>query len=141
MKNFNYRKYPEIIKDLRNEKGESQLQFAKKIDVSQSAVAKWELDKSEPTANALIKMSIHFNKTTDFILGLEDEWGNKIDINPTSTTPITPVTFSSEEEPKPRMIPVAARSRGNKIRNLELSEDEIRKIQASRIRKITDDDI
>ena len=50
----------------------SQMQLALCLNVSQSAVAKWELGKTEPTASALIKLSKFFGETTDYILGLEN---------------------------------------------------------------------
>ncbi len=145
MGNLYNRKYSEIIKELRNEKGESQAQFAKKIDVSQSAVAKWELEKSEPTASALIKMSIHFNKTTDFILGLEDDWGNKITINeekkPKFMKNVTPIIIKPQGVPEEELIPAVARSKDNAVKAVYLTKEEIEKIQASRIPDSDDDEL
>ncbi len=62
----------ERIKELRIEKGLSQMQLAKLLDMSQSAVAKWELGKTEPTASAIILLSKIFNESTDYLLGLSD---------------------------------------------------------------------
>lgn len=42
------------------------------------AVAKWELGKTEPTASALVSISKFFGVSTDYLLELEDEFGNKI---------------------------------------------------------------
>ena len=67
-----YMDYKERIKELRLERKLSQMQLAKKLDVSQSAVAKWELGKTEPTASAIVKMAKFFGETADYILGLED---------------------------------------------------------------------
>lgn len=64
--------YKERIKELRTERNISQMQLAIGLNVSQSAVAKWELGKTEPTASALIKMAKFFGETTDYILGLEN---------------------------------------------------------------------
>lgn len=64
--------YKERIKELRLERKLSQMQLAKKLDVSQSAVAKWELGKTEPTASSIVKMAKFFGETADYILGLED---------------------------------------------------------------------
>ena len=68
--------YRDRIIELRKESGLSQAQLAKKLNISQSAVAKWETKRTEPTAAAIISLSKIFNKTTDYILGLEDERGN-----------------------------------------------------------------
>ena len=65
-------KFSKRLKDLRIEKGMSQMDLAKATGISQSAIAKWELDKTEPTASALIKLSEFFGKTVQYLLGIED---------------------------------------------------------------------
>ena len=60
------------LKELRTAKGLSQMQLAKLLDISQSAIAKWELGKTEPTASAIIILAKFFNETTDYILGIID---------------------------------------------------------------------
>ena len=40
--------------------------------ISQSAIAKWELGKTEPTATALITLSHYFEESVDYLLGLVD---------------------------------------------------------------------
>ena len=70
--------FKDIIKDLRESQELSQYELAKALQVSQSAVAKWELGKTEPTASALISISKFFKVSTDYLLELEDEFGNKI---------------------------------------------------------------
>ncbi len=69
--------FRDVIKELREANKLSQYALAKALQVSQSAVAKWELGKTEPTASALISMAQYFNVSTDYLLGLEDEYGNK----------------------------------------------------------------
>ena len=64
--------FKDKLKELRISKNLSQMQLAQKTGVSQSAIAKWELGKTEPTASAIITLSKFFNETTDYILGLED---------------------------------------------------------------------
>lgn len=66
------------FKELREENKLSQKEIAKILNVSQSAVAKWELAKTEPTASAIIISTKTFKVTTDYLLGLEDDLGNKI---------------------------------------------------------------
>ena len=70
--------FKDIIKDLRESQELSQYELAKSLQVSQSAIAKWELGKTEPTASALISISKFFKVSTDYLLELEDEFGNKI---------------------------------------------------------------
>ena len=64
-------KFADILKELREEKGLSQKQLAETVGVSQSAVAKWELAKTEPTAGALLLLSEFFNVTVGQLLGAE----------------------------------------------------------------------
>lgn len=70
--------FKDIIKDLRESQELSQYELAKALQVSQSAIAKWELGKTEPTASALISISKFFKVSADYLLELEDEFGNKI---------------------------------------------------------------
>ena len=48
------------------------MQLARLLNMSQSAVAKWELGKTEPTASAIILLAKFFNESADFLLGLID---------------------------------------------------------------------
>lgn len=64
--------FKDRLKELRIENNLSQMQLAQKTGLSQSAIAKWELGKTEPTASALITLAKFFNETTDYILGLVD---------------------------------------------------------------------
>lgn len=64
--------YSTRIKELRISKGLSQMQLANFLNISQSAIAKWELGKTEPTASAIIALAKFFDESTDYILGLED---------------------------------------------------------------------
>lgn len=69
--------FKDIIKDLRESQDMSQYELAKALQVSQSAVAKWELGKTEPTSSALVSISKFFDVSADYLLELEDEFGNK----------------------------------------------------------------
>ena len=70
---YNYNmEFKEKIKELRLSKNLSQMQLSQKTGLSQSAIAKWELGKTEPTASAIITLAKFFNETTDYLLGLED---------------------------------------------------------------------
>ncbi|MBR6737749.1 MAG: helix-turn-helix transcriptional regulator [Clostridia bacterium] len=60
------------LKELRSSFNLSQMQLSIKTGISQSAIAKWELGKTEPTASAIITLAKFFGETTDYILGLED---------------------------------------------------------------------
>ena len=60
------------IKYLRLEKGLSQAQLAKNINVSQKAIDFWERGINEPKASYIVALSDFFDVSADFILGRED---------------------------------------------------------------------
>ena len=55
----------EKIKELRNEKGLSQMQLAKMIGVSQKAIDYWERNVNEPKASYIIALVKTFDVTFD----------------------------------------------------------------------------
>ena len=65
-------KFGEILRELRKEWNMSQMMLSEATGISQSAIAKWELGKTEPTASALITLAKYFNESVDFLLGLEE---------------------------------------------------------------------
>ena len=64
--------FSERLKELRKEHNLSQMDLSLKTRLSQSAIAKWELNKTEPTASALITLAKFFNESVDYLLGLID---------------------------------------------------------------------
>lgn len=65
-------KFAERLKEIRKEWNISQMELSKATGLSQSAIAKWELGKTEPTASALIALAEFFNESVDFLLGLSN---------------------------------------------------------------------
>ena len=65
-------KFKERIKELRTQKNMSQMDLALATGISQSAIAKWELGKTEPTATAIITLAKFFDESTDYLLGVID---------------------------------------------------------------------
>lgn len=62
----------EKLKELRIEKNISQMQLSMATGLSQSAIARWELGKSEPTASAIVTLAKFFGESTDYLLGIID---------------------------------------------------------------------
>jgi transcriptional regulator with XRE-family HTH domain len=60
------------IKDLRMEKGLTQIQLAKELNVDKSTIAKYETDKIEPSISMLKILAKYFKVSSDFLLGIED---------------------------------------------------------------------
>lgn len=66
-----------ILKELRTESGLTQSQFAQAIGTSQKNISRWELGETEPSAYYLKKIAEFYKITTDYILGVEDDLGQK----------------------------------------------------------------
>lgn len=77
-----------VIKELRTESGLTQQQLAKEIGTNTKSIVRWENEQSEITVYYLIKLAKYFHVSTDYLLGLIDDSGQKpyVDI----TDSITP---------------------------------------------------
>ena len=62
----------ERIKELRQEKGLSAVQLAKEINVSDSAIIRWENSQRLPNIIALVALAKYFGVTLDYLVGLEN---------------------------------------------------------------------
>ena len=65
--------FGEKLKQARKEAGLSQEQFAEKMSVSRSAVAKWETDKGMPDVNNLKIMAQRLDVSVDYLLDEEEK--------------------------------------------------------------------
>ena len=65
-------KFPEILKEIRNEKNMSRQELAELIFVSVRTISYWESGQRECNLDQLIQLSKVFHVTTDFLLGIED---------------------------------------------------------------------
>ena len=59
------------IKMLRTTQNMSQIQLARKLNISRTSVNSWELGISRPTAVYLVELSKVFGVSTDYLLGLD----------------------------------------------------------------------
>ncbi len=64
--------FAERLKELRTEKGISQMQLVAQIGTTKSAVSLWEANKRVPSAEAVVAIAKYFGVTSDYLLGLED---------------------------------------------------------------------
>jgi len=69
------------IKDLREEKNLNQRALATLLETNQASVAHWESGKVQPTAPAIIKLAKALDVTTDYLLGLDDQYGTFQDLS------------------------------------------------------------
>jgi len=58
------------LKKLRQSKNLTQLQLAKRLNISKSMISAYENDIRLPSYDVLIKLSRIFNVSTDFLLGI-----------------------------------------------------------------------
>lgn len=66
------------LRDLRKEKSLSQKQIAEKLCISQQTYSDYENGKTEPTLDTIIELSKIFNVSSDYLLGLVDEFGTPV---------------------------------------------------------------
>ena len=57
------------LKELRNEKGLSQYEIGKLVNMSKMAISHWEKGHSEPSIAQLIRLSEYFGVTVDYLVG------------------------------------------------------------------------
>ena len=62
---------PARLKTLRQNRNRTQAQFARDLEVNQQTYANWELGNREPNLDTLMWIAIHFNVTTDWLLGMD----------------------------------------------------------------------
>ncbi|MDY3078928.1 MAG: helix-turn-helix domain-containing protein [Oscillospiraceae bacterium] len=67
------------MKQLRAEKGVSQVELARAIGVSNGNVGDWERGRSKPGYDALVALSRYFEISAGRLLGLDDSLENKRD--------------------------------------------------------------
>lgn len=60
------------LKELRLERNLSQTELAKCLQVSQATIGKWETGDRKPDLESLMKISVFFGVSADYLLGLRD---------------------------------------------------------------------
>lgn len=61
------------MKQKRRECGLTQFELAEKLHISRSALAMWEIGKTEPTSDMYAKMSMIFGCSVGYLMGTEDD--------------------------------------------------------------------
>lgn len=65
--------FPERLKELRKEKGMTQIDLAKALGVSSGTVAMWETGKRKPSFEMFDRLTALFDRRIDYILGTTDD--------------------------------------------------------------------
>lgn len=66
------------ISELRHDKELTQRELAAKLDIAQATISQWEKGSYEPSACAIRQLSLFFDVSADYLLDLEDDFGNRI---------------------------------------------------------------
>ena len=75
---YNFSMFDIKLKELRLEKGITQYNLAKEIGCNQSMIVRWERGECEPPETYIKKVALYFDVSADYLLGIEDESGAKI---------------------------------------------------------------
>ena len=59
------------LRELRVEKGLTQMALSLELLVGKSIISSWELDQADPTLSNLIKIAKFFDVSIDYLAGLE----------------------------------------------------------------------
>lgn len=59
------------INELRTAFGWSQVELAKRLNISKQTVSNWENENIQPSVEMLVRLAKQFNVTTDYLLGLD----------------------------------------------------------------------
>ena len=65
-------KFCERLKELREEKGLSQLKLSKETGLSRTSINYWEAEKRVPSIDAAIILADYFKVNMDYLVGRED---------------------------------------------------------------------
>lgn len=85
------------LKELREQYKISQVDLAKRLNVSPSTVGMWESGKNKPEFDTLVNISKIFNVSMNFLMGIKDDEG--IIKVPIYSTPITLASIKQIKEP------------------------------------------
>lgn len=58
-----------FLKEIRLERGHTQLELALYLDVSEKTISSWEVDRTEPSLEYLVKISEFLNCSVDNLVG------------------------------------------------------------------------
>lgn len=70
--------FRERLRETRIDRGLSQKQLAEIIKTTNSSISDWENGRSQPDLATIVRLALSFDVSVDYLLGLEDETGQKI---------------------------------------------------------------
>jgi transcriptional regulator with XRE-family HTH domain len=72
------------LRELREEYGFSRRELAERLNIAESQVVRYELEKNDASSDVLARIATLFGVSTDYLVGLSDKR------NPTSDNDLTP---------------------------------------------------
>ena len=69
--------FSERLKELRADKKISMKDLAKAVGATDGAISNWENGVNEPKLTFIVRLALFFGVSSDYLLGLEDETGEK----------------------------------------------------------------
>lgn len=66
--------FRQILKEFLEDNNLTQDQFAKKVGIRQGQVSEWLHGRSKPSYDLLKSISLSFNVSADYFLGIKDEY-------------------------------------------------------------------
>lgn len=67
-----------VLKSLRTESGLTQKELSARIDIAQATIACYENGQRLPCISSLAAYADFFNCSVDYIIGRDDEYGNRV---------------------------------------------------------------
>ena len=73
---------PTRLKELRKEKNCTQRQLAAVLGLTPNSICEWEKGRSEPSAETIVEIARFFKTSTDYLLGVTDDFGSPVAASP-----------------------------------------------------------
>lgn len=87
----------EILRNLRVESGLTQKELSLQIGSTDKSIWNYEKGLASPPYEILIAYSKYFDVSTDYLLGLEDDFGARVPATPSSTVATSGAPLTTEE--------------------------------------------
>ena len=71
-------RFQERIVEAIQESGYTQKTIALMLNISEGNISNWKKGTNMPSIDILYKLCLILNKSADYLLGLEDDFGNKV---------------------------------------------------------------
>ncbi|AEY67210.1 helix-turn-helix transcriptional regulator [Clostridium sp. BNL1100] len=112
----------ERVKKLRSAKRQSQNEVGKALGKSRETVSKYELGEREPDPEAIVLFAKHFNVSSDYLLGINEQAENMAD---DEIKPYSPELYAFEKYLKnEKFIPYLQLAVRMKDSNIEIKQFE-----------------